>query len=143
MQSAFACFNVSVDGHLASAVYDSQSTESLIALTFCTVNHIFFHSGSCNTTVTVEIGPGESFTCPIKLGIFDSMVHPYHVVLGRDWFKLCSTSLENINPDAAVRLLLSNQWLVFAASPFNAIRSQLLSSTRTSKFFFWRRGFVN
>ena len=67
------------------------------------------------------------------------MDHPYQVVLSRDWFKLCSPSLENSNPNAvAVCLLLSNQWLVFTASPFkfNAIQSQLTSST-SSKFFFW------
>jgi hypothetical protein len=143
MQSALACFNISIDGNVASAVYNSQLTESSIFWSFCTVNHIFCRLGSCTTTVTVEIGAQETFTCAIKLGmIFDSVSpdHPYDVVTGCDWFKLCSTVLENTNPDATVRfrLFLSNQWLVFAASPFNAIRTQLLP-TITSKFIFLGR----
>ena len=62
----------------------------------------------------------------------DRISDPYTVILGRDWFNLCSTGLEH-KPEAAVRLSLSSQWLVFAASPFNAIRTQLLSSNSYDK----------
>jgi hypothetical protein len=56
-------------------------------------------------------------------------------VLGRDWFRLCSTGLED-NPDAAVRLPTLNQWFFFAASPVNAIHST--QSFLSSKLqFFW------
>jgi hypothetical protein len=60
---------------------------------------------------------------------------PCDVILGRDWFKLCSTGLSD-NPDAAVRLSPLNQWLVFAASPVNAIHDQLLPSGKFLFLFF-------
>jgi hypothetical protein len=41
MRSAPASFKVSIDGNVASAVYDSDLAESSISLSFCTVNHIY------------------------------------------------------------------------------------------------------
>ena len=53
----------------------------------------------------------------IKLKVFDDICHPYSIVLGCDWFKMCSTGLED-NPEAAVHLSLLNQWLFFTTSMF-------------------------
>jgi hypothetical protein len=131
-------FNVFIDGnHVAIAAYDSQLAESLISYSFCSINHISHRSGVCNTAVTVEINTGELFTCAIKLKVSDSLRvyqdHPYDVILGHDWFIFCSTGLGS-NPNAGVRLPISNQQLFSAASPINAIihNTQFLSS----KFIF-------
>ena len=69
---------ISIDGNVASTAYDFQLAESLILLSFCTVNHIYNQFGVCNTTVTVKISTGELFTCAIKLRILDMipLVHP-------------------------------------------------------------------
>ena len=126
---------------LASAAYDSDLAESSISLSFCTVNHIHNRHGSCNTTVTVEITTGGFFTCAIRLRMISESLpvdRPYDVILGRetrDWFKLCSTGLED-NPDAAVRLSSLEQWLFFAASPKNAIHTQLSFSSEFLIYLF-------
>ena len=67
MRSAFMSFKVSIDGIVANAVYDSVLAESSISLSFCTVNHIYARHGVCNTTVTVGISTGGTFTCGIRL----------------------------------------------------------------------------
>jgi hypothetical protein len=132
MDSAQASFQVSVDGNVAtSAIYDSQLAESFILLTFCSINHMHHRLGVCSTTVTVRISSGEYFTCAIKLKVLDRLSHPYNIVLGRDWFNLCSIGLED-NPEAAVPLSSMHEWLIFAASPVNAIHSQI-----SSKFSFF------
>ena len=123
---------ISIDGNVASVAYDIQLAESSILLSFCTVNHIYNQFGVCNTTVTVKISTGELFTCAIKLRILDKVLldHLYDVVLGHDWFRLCSTGLEN-NFDAAVRLPSSNQWLIFASSPVDAVHTQSLLCSKS------------
>ena len=137
-ESAFASFKVSINGIVASAVYDFELAESSISLYFCTVNHIYTRHGACNTSVTVEISTGGTFTCAIRLRMIyesESLDRPYDVILGRDWFKFCSTGLKD-NPDAAVRLSSPKQWLVFSASPINAIQSHTQFSFPTSSEFF-------
>ena len=135
-ESVLASFEVSINGNFARAAYDSQLAESSILLSFCSINRIYYRFGICNSTVTVKTSTGEFFTCAINLrisdGFFQNHWHPYDVILGRDWFKFCSTALED-NPEAAVpvRLSSSNQWLIFAASPINAIHTtQMLPSSK-------------
>jgi hypothetical protein len=138
--TSFASFNVSIDGSVARAAYDSQLAESSISLSFCTVNHIYNRFGVCSTTVTVETSTGELFTCAIQLIILNKnpLDHLYDVVLGRDWFSLCSTGLENY-PDTAVHLLSLNQWLIFASLSVDAVHAQLLpySKSLCLLFFFF------
>lgn len=85
-------------------------------LSFCSINRLYHRLDVCNATVAVGINTGETF----------SISHPYDVILGRDWFELCSTD----SPEAAVRLSsLLDQWLVFAASPENLNPHCLLVSS--------------
>ena len=86
----------------------------------CNTNRLYHRFSICNTSVAVEIGIGEYFTCAIKLNISNSICHLYSIILGRNWFNMCSTGLED-KPEASVRLTFSNQRLFFAASPVNAI----------------------
>ena len=55
----------------------------------------YFIVSVCNTSVAVEIGIGEYFTCAIKLTVSNSICNPYSLILGRDWFNMCSTGLED------------------------------------------------
>ena len=57
-----------------------------------------------------------------------------NIILGRDWFNLCSTGLED-QPDSAIRLLSSSNgfFFIFAVSPFTAVRTQLPSSDSYEK----------
>jgi len=138
MPSALAAsFKVSIGGVVASAVYDSELAESLISLSFCTINHIYTRHGACDTAVTVETTTtGGFFTCAIRLRlIYESLGRPYDVILGRDWFNFCSTGLGD-NPDTAVRLSSLNQLLFFSASPINAIHTQSSFSSEFSIFIF-------
>ena len=135
MRSAFMSFKVSIDGIVANTVYNSVLAESSISLSFCTVNRIYTRHGVCNTTVTVGISTGGTFTCGIRLQlIYESLDRPYNVILGRDWFKFCSTGLKD-NPGAAV-CLSSLKWLIFSASPLNAIQDHTLSLLSFSSEFF-------
>ena len=83
------------------ALYDSQLAD---LLSFCNVIHLYHCLGVCNTTIAVA----------------------YSIFLGCNWFRMCSTGLED-NPEAAVHLSSLNQWLFFAASQVNAIYTQLPS----------------
>ena len=85
--------------------------------------------GICRSAVAVELHTGKYFSCTMKLKVIDRISDPNNVILGRDWFNLCSTGLED-QPDSAVRLLSSSQWLIFAVSPFTAVRTQLPSSEK-------------
>ena len=90
-----ASIQVSVNGNITQALYDSQLAYSFILLSFCNINHLYYHClDVCNTVTTVAVA--------------------YSIFLGRDWFKICSTGLED--PEATVHLSLLNQWLLFAAS---------------------------
>ena len=142
MRSAQASFQVSIKGNAANALYDSQLAESSIFLSFCGMNHIYHHLGVCNIQVAVAVEMStweEYFSCVMMLRVLDSISHPYNVqvILGYDWFTMCSTGLKD-NPEAAVHLsLLDDQWLVFAASPVNAIQVCIQSlPSSTSKFYF-------
>lgn len=70
----------------------------------------------------------------MMLRVLDSVSQPYsiEVILGRDWFTTCSTSLKD-NPEDAVPVCLSSshQWLIFAASPVKFVLRpcRLVSST--------------
>ena len=88
--------------------------------------------------MTVETSTWELFTCAIQLIIFNKnpLDHLYDVVLGRDWFSLCSTALENY-PDTAVHLLSLNQWLIFASLSVDAVHAQLLPYSKSLCFFFF------
>jgi hypothetical protein len=101
MRSALASFKVSINGIVASAVYDFELAESSMSLSFCTINRIYTRHGACNTSVTVDISTGGTFTCAIRLRMIygsESLDHPYDVVLDRDWFEFCSTgSKDNLN----------------------------------------------
>ena len=100
MHPALASIQVSVEGRVAQALYDPQLAESFILLSFCSLNHLFNRLGVCNSTVAAEIHTGEYFTCSMKLKVLDRICHPYSIILGRDWFNMCSTGLED-KPEAA------------------------------------------
>jgi hypothetical protein len=123
MRSAQVSFPVSIRGNVTVALYDSRLAESCILMSFCSSNHLYHHLNVCDTTVTVEISRGKYFSSLIKLRVLEGIAssHVYNVILGRDWFEMCSTGLED-SPDAAVRLPSSDQWLIFAASPDNPVR---------------------
>ena len=122
-------FQVLVNGNIAQAVYDPQQAESFVLLSFCNINRLFHRLGVCNGAVAVEIRTREYFSCLMKFKILDRISDPYTVILGHDWFNMCSTGLED-KIDAVVHLSLSSpsQWLVLSSSPFNAICTQLPSS---------------
>jgi hypothetical protein len=87
--------------------------------------------------VTVEISTGELFKCAIKLRILDriSLDHSYDDVLGRDWYMLCFTGLEN-NPDAVVHFLSQNKWLIFASSTVDAVHARccFITDSKITRF---------
>jgi len=78
------------------------------------MKNLYHRLGVCNSTIAVELHTGEYFTCSMKLKISDRIHDPYDIILGRDWFNMCSIGLED-KPDAAVRLSLpvSSQCLFF------------------------------
>jgi hypothetical protein len=87
MHSAFASFKVSINGIVASAVYNFELAESSISLSFCTIDT---YHGACNTSVMVDISTEGTFTCAIRLRMIyesESLDCPYDVILGHDWFE--------------------------------------------------------
>ena len=127
-----ASIKVSVEGNVTQAVYDPQQENSCVLLSFCRINHLPHRLGICSSAVAVELHTGKYFSCTMKLIVIDRISDPINIILGRDWFNLCSTGLED-QPDSAVRLLSSSQWLIFAVSPFTAVRTQLPSSDSYDK----------
>ena len=123
-----ASIKVSVEGN----VYDPQQENSCVLLSFCRINHLPHRLGICSSAVAVKLHTGKYFSCTMKLKVIDRISDPNNAILGRDWFNLCSTGLED-QPDSAVRLLSSSQWLIFAVSPFTAVRTQLPSSDSYEK----------
>jgi hypothetical protein len=90
----------------------------------------------CNITIAVETESGNYFTTVISPNVaVESVPLPCDIILGCDWFGLCSVGLEN-NPEAAVHLSPSNQWLIFASAPSDALRSELLPSFSESFLVF-------
>ena len=98
-----ALIQVLVEGNVAQAVYIPQLAESFILPSLCKMKNLLHHLGVCNSTITVKIHTGEYFTCSMKLKISDRIHHSYSIILGRDWFNMCSINLQN-KPEAAVRL---------------------------------------
>ena len=123
MQPAPASIKVSVEGNVTQAVYDPQQENPCVLLSFCRINRLSHRLGICRSAVAVELHTGKYFSCTMKLKVIDRISDPNNAILGRDWFNLCSTGLED-QSDSAVRLLSSSQWLIFAASPFTAVRTQ-------------------
>ena len=88
--------------------------------------------GICSSAVVVKLHTRKYFSCTMKLKVIDRISDPINIILGHDWFNLCSTGLED-QSDSVVRLLSSSQWLIFAVSPFTAVRTQLPSSDSYDK----------
>ena len=112
MQPAPALIKVSVEGNVTQAVYDPQQKNLCVLLSFCRINRLSHRLGICRSAVAVELHTGKYFSCTMKLIVIDRISDPINIILGRDWFNLCSTGLED-QPDSAVRLLSSSQWLFF------------------------------
>ena len=76
-------------------IYESVKIRHVASEGRATAND--YTQATATGSVTVETGA-------IKLKISDriSPSHLYDVILGRDWFKLCSTGLED-NPEAALQ----------------------------------------
>ena len=126
-----ALIQVLVEGNVAQAVYIPQLAESFILPSFCKTKNLLHHLGVCNSTITVKIHTGEYFTCSMKLKIsteFITHTALFLVVTGL----ICARLVYRINLKlryACLKVSLSHpsQWLFFAPSPFNAIRTQLCS----------------
>jgi hypothetical protein len=111
-------FNVNIDGSLAIAIYDGDSSLSTISSIYCLQKG--YHHRQTKTiqcAVSVNTSSGQ-FLCLLHLGVGGKQL-PCDIVLGCDWFNFCSTAI----PGATISLSDSTI-LDFSLSPRVGFRSQ-------------------
>ena len=109
---SMATFSSTVNGYPANTSFDCQSPISTISPSFS--RQIVFRRGKAGIPIAVTMTMGV-FCCLVNLfpGPVDTV---YDLMLGRDWFNYCTTSV----PDAQI-LLLDDMCLNFSLSPFSAV----------------------
>jgi len=108
-----ATFSSTVNGYRANCLFDPQSPVSTVSPSFS--RRINIRRGKFGIPVAVVTTTGV-FSClvELQLGPVDTA---YDVMLGRDWFNYCTTTI----PDAQI-LLSDDMCLTFSSSPLLAVR---------------------